>query len=265
MSLEKIERYLKSAAAIQTYNNHATSKRFKKLSGVSCWAVIPAAGIGSRMQTERPKQYLPLVGKTVIEHSIDALLRHPNIEGVMVALNPQDDIWDTLSFDSDKPIVTVAGGEERVDSVLNALIDLQSRIANEQWVLVHDAARPCLTTQDIDHLIRSVSEARACGGLLAMPVRDTMKRADQLSQVVKTVSRAGLWHAQTPQMFRLGELRAAIDAALKQGVAITDESSAMENQGAHPLLVECAAHNLKITHPEDLYLAACHLLQQNRK
>lgn len=221
----------------------------------TCWAVVPAAGIGSRMQTEQPKQYLQIHGKTVIEYSIQVLLSHPAVAGVMVALQAGDRYFPTLEWPGNKPVLTALGGEQRVDSVLNGLRALREHVDDNTWVLVHDAARPCLQIADIDALIEHVVARNACGGLLAMPVRDTMKRADADGFVAQTVARDALWHAQTPQMFRYAQLVATLQSALQHQLNVTDECSAFEYQGETPLLVACGAHNLKITHPEDLQLA----------
>ena len=219
-----------------------------------CWAVIPAAGVGSRMQADRPKQYLPLLGKTVIEITLQRLLSHAHIHGGVVAISSDDGYWPTLSIETDKPLWVADGGAERCHSVLNALQCLSVRAADDDWVLVHDAARPCLRADDVDALIRRC-EMHPVGGLLAVPVKDTLKRADTSQNVLETVDRNRLWHAQTPQMFRLGALREALQQALAANALVTDEASAMELAGHAPLLVEGHADNIKITHPEDLALA----------
>jgi len=223
-----------------------------------CWAVIPAAGVGARMQADRPKQYLPLLGKTVIEHTLQRLLLHPHISGVVVAISSDDGWWPEVKIEAGKPLWVAAGGDERCHSVLNALQTLSAQAADQDWVLVHDAARPCLRSADIDELIRRC-EAHPVGGLLAVPVKDTLKRADAAQTVQETVDRDRLWHAQTPQMFRLGELRDALQQALDANALVTDEASAMERAGHAPLLVEGHADNIKITHPEDLALAELYL------
>lgn len=220
------------------------------------WAVIPAAGIGRRMASECPKQYLPLAGKTVIEHSLNTLLSHASIAGAVVAISPQDTHWQALDFRTQKPLWIASGGQERGDSVLNALHLLAEHASDTDWVLVHDAARPCLRHADLSALIQQC-QSHLVGGLLAVPVKDTIKRSVQqdpvgLTEVVETVERNFLWHAQTPQMFRLGALLQALSAALKASVVITDEASAMEWAGNAPLLVEGHDDNLKITRADDL-------------
>ena len=228
------------------------------------WAVVPAAGVGARMKAARPKQYLPLGGRTVIEQTLSRLCAHPRIDGVVVALGSEDGYWPDLGFRCDKRLETVDGGNERCHSVLNALARLSSFGDDRDWVLVHDAARPCLRAEDVDHLIERVESSGAVGGLLAVPVRDTMKRSDDAGGVERTVERANLWHALTPQMFRLGALRDALNGALEAGGLVTDEASAMEWAGHRPLLVEGRADNLKITRPEDLALAEFYLQLQTR-
>lgn len=234
-------------------------KKNPQLNPAPCWAVIPAAGIGSRMAGDRPKQYLPLAGKTVIEHSLNTLLSHASIAGAVVAISPQDTYWKALDFRTEKPLWIASGGEERCDSVLNALQLLAEHANDTDWVLVHDAARPCLRQADLGALIQQC-QSHPVGGLLAVPVKDTIKRSvqqdpDGLTEVGETVERNFLWHAQTPQMFRLSALRQALSAALKAGVVITDEASAMEWAGHAPLLVEGHDDNLKITRGDDLTLA----------
>lgn len=223
-----------------------------------CWAVVPAAGVGTRMQAERPKQYLPLLGRCVIEHTLQRLLAHPCIGGGVVAISSDDGWWPEVKIETDKPLWLAEGGDERCHSVLNALQILSAQAAEQDWVLVHDAARPCLRSEDIDELVRHC-EAHPVGGLLAVPVKDTLKRADAARNVWETVDRSQLWHAQTPQMFRLGPLRDALQQALAANALVTDEASAMERAGHAPLLVEGHADNIKITHPEDLALAGLYL------
>ncbi len=224
------------------------------MSDATLWAVVPAAGTGSRMRADRPKQYLDVAGKTVIEHAIDRLLAHPAVTGVVVALRPDDPWWPTLPCATDPRIIPVTGGVERSDSVASALDHLSGIAPAESWVLVHDAARPCLRQRDLDRLIQEAG-SHAVGGLLAAPLADTLKRLGPGGEVVETVERAGLWRALTPQMFRLAALREALAEARQAGVAVTDESAALERLGHHPLLVPGHPDNLKITHPEDLPLA----------
>ncbi|VAX07960.1 2-C-methyl-D-erythritol 4-phosphate cytidylyltransferase [hydrothermal vent metagenome] len=222
------------------------------------WAVVPAAGVGRRMGGAIPKQYLQLNGRPVIEYTLERLLSHPKIHQVMVALSPTDQWWPDTTYADNPDVIRVDGGMERCHSVLNALHTLGKSAAIDDWVLVHDAARPCLRREDIDRLIEQLA-SHPVGGILGTQVRDTMKRADESNQIQKTVCRKGLWHAFTPQMFRFGLLRDALSEALEQGQQVTDEASAMELTGQMPMLVEGHADNIKITRPEDLALAEFYL------
>lgn len=225
------------------------------------WAVIPAAGVGTRMAAEIPKQYLSLRGRTIIEHTLERFLSHPRIDGIVVAVAADDPIWPTLPAAVRARIRRADGGAERCHSVLNALKVLASAGQGGDWALVHDAARPCVRRADIDLMIETLSD-HPVGGILAVPVRDTMKRADGALSISATVDRSGLWHALTPQMFRVGALAAAIERALASGVKVTDEAQAMELIGLAPRLVEGHADNIKITRPQDLELAELYLRHQ---
>lgn len=227
------------------------------------WVVIPAAGVGRRMGSAIPKQYLPLNGRPVIEHTIERLLLHPGVDGLYVVLGEQDQWWDGTEYAGHPDLVRVVGGAERCDSVLNALRSLLARAARSDWVLVHDAARPCVPSADITRLIET-AEALDLGCVLGMPVRDTMKRADSDGRVQETVEREGLWHAFTPQMFRLGPLHDALAAAIDARVMVTDEASAMEWAGHRVVMVEGGAANIKITRPDDLALAAFYLANEEK-
>lgn len=223
-----------------------------------CWAVLPAAGTGTRMGAELPKQYLQVAGATLLEHSLRALLGCGHIDGIVVALHPQDSRAGQLAVFQDPRIHTVAGGEQRSSSVLAGLDALSVRAAPHDWVLVHDAARPCLQSRDIEGLIEAVID-RDTGGILAEPIVDTVKQASADALVVRTLDRSTLWRAQTPQMFRLDELRSALHQAQEQGLVVTDEASAMELAGYPVQLIVGPAGNLKVTVPEDLPLAAWYL------
>lgn len=219
-------------------------------------AIVPAAGIGSRMGTKAPKQYLPLGDKTLIEHSVGSLLAHPLITQVIVALHPEDTQFSTLALAKHPDVLTTQGGVTRAASVAHALAFAQQQdtelfAAGRLVAVVHDAARPCLETDDLDALLSQFMQAPSQGALLASPVRDTMKRSYSSCEVSETVSREQLWHAQTPQVF----LANALASALQQpDAAITDESSAMERAGCNPKLVKAKGTNIKVTHPEDLML-----------
>ncbi len=210
------------------------------------------------MVADRPKQYLPLAGRTVIEHSLDRLLSHPVIAGAVVAISPGDSYWRDLNYQHDKPLWVAEGGRERCDSVLNALRCLHEHAAADDWVLVHDAARPCVRREDIDALIQQAG-AHPSGGILAVAAHDTIKQAGPDHEIRTTIDRSTLWHAQTPQMFRLGALAETLERALAAGLTVTDEASAMEWAGHSPLLVAGHNDNIKITRPEDLALAAFYL------
>ncbi|MEN5018164.1 2-C-methyl-D-erythritol 4-phosphate cytidylyltransferase [Erwinia sp. Eh17-17] len=220
-------------------------------------AVVPAAGIGSRMQSECPKQYLTIGGKTILEHSIAALLAHPAVGRVIIALSPQDTHFLQLPLAQDARVTTVTGGGLRADSVLAGL----QAAGDAQWALVHDAARPCLHLSDLTRLLALTTTSQV-GGILAAPVRDTMKRAiGGRSDIDHTVEREALWHALTPQLFPLALLRDCLLRALHDGATITDEASALEYCGYHPELVSGRSDNLKVTRPEDLALAQFYLTQ----
>ena len=216
------------------------------------WAVIPAAGVGARMAADRPKQYLELAGQTLLEHSLDCFLGHPGLSGVVVSIAEDDPFWPTLRCASDSRIQRAAGGRERADSVLNALLLLHAQGASDSdWVLVHDAARPNLARSDLDKLLSELANDPV-GGLLAVPARDTLKRADSNGRVSATVDRSTIWQAYTPQMFRLGALHRALAECLVSDVVVTDEASAIEWSGHAPRLVEGRSDNIKVTRPEDL-------------
>lgn len=216
------------------------------------WLVIPAAGIGARMAADRPKQYLQVAGRSILEHTLQRFLDHPALRGVVVSLAADDPYWPALAVASDPRIRRAAGGRERADSVLAGLETLKNEgAADDDWVLVHDAARPNLALEDLQRLLDSLADDPV-GGLLAVPARDTLKRAGTDGRVQETVDRSVIWQAYTPQMFRLGALRQALAQALRAQVAITDEASAMEWAGLAPRLVEGRADNLKVTRPEDL-------------
>tara|TARA_Y100001956_G_scaffold68963_1_gene71931 strand:+ start:5032 stop:5739 length:708 start_codon:yes stop_codon:yes gene_type:complete len=220
-------------------------------------AIVPAAGVGSRMQADRPKQYLTIEGKTVLEHTVEKLLSHSLISRVIVAISEGDPYYPRLALSQRADVIRVPGGKERADSVLSGLSYVSLHKLSD-WVMVHDAARPCVSLNDIDSLIAQ-SITHDCGAILASPVRDTMKRANGQQEIDHTVEREALWHALTPQMFKTEQLTQALSSALSEGVAITDEASALEWLGESPALVKGSADNIKITQPEDLALAEFYL------
>jgi len=226
------------------------------------WAVIPAAGSGARMASAVPKQYLPLRGKTVLQHTLERFLDNPRIHAVVLVLAPDDARWPRIASQYEgRPLIVVHGGRERCNSVLNGLLALAERAAPDDWVLVHDAARPCVRREDIDILVERLHDHRV-GGLLGIPVADTKKRVDRDGNVIETVDRHDLWRALTPQMFRYEALLRALRAALEQDNVVTDESSAIEMTGQRPRMVEGNADNIKITRPQDLALAEWYLAQR---
>ncbi len=223
---------------------------------MSYFALIPAGGGGTRMGAEMPKQYLPLAGRPLIRHAVDALLAVPAIARVFVVLAPDDAHWSDCGREGDAGRLCVlrCGGATRAASVTNGLRAVRGQVADDDWVLVHDAARPCLLPEQVERLLTEVGEDPV-GGLLAVPLSDTLKRARAPGadgvRVAETVPREGLWQAQTPQMFRYGLLTEALEHA----PAATDEASAVEALGLHPKLVAADARNLKVTFPLDLHLA----------
>jgi len=233
----------------------------------SIWAIVPAAGVGKRMQSSTPKQYLSLNNRPVLEHTVNTLLQNENICGLVIALQADDAYWPEINIQSQKPLLRTTGGKERADSVLNAINELfnyEGFDAASDWVMVHDAVRPCVRQQDIDKLVSEVGED-SNGGLLALPVRDTMKRQNvntAAASVDLTVERENLWHALTPQYFPAQSLKNALQKALQGKLDITDESSSMELAGFSPKLVAGHEDNIKITRPDDLRLASLYLQSQ---
>jgi 2-C-methyl-D-erythritol 4-phosphate cytidylyltransferase len=220
------------------------------------FALVPAAGGGARMGKDCPKQYLALAGLPLIRHTLNALAAVPAIAQVFVILAPDDTRWDDFDWRDLAPRLTVlrCGGKTRAESVTNGLRMVREQVGFNDWVLVHDAARVCLTRAHVEKLIAEVGDDPV-GGLLAVPVADTLKRGHELTaegvRIAATVSREGLWQAQTPQMFRYGVLAEALEYA----PTVTDEASAIEALGMHPKLVAADATNLKVTYPLDLKLA----------
>lgn len=222
------------------------------------WLVMPAAGAGRRFGDALPKQYAQLLGRSVIEWSLQPFLDDPRCQGITVALAEDDPHWHAVAVRLGRAVGTVAGGSERSGSVLNALRALAAKADERDWVLVHDAARPCLPREDLDRLVETLKEYQV-GGLLAAPCADTLKFGQPsggVAQVERTVDRTGLWRALTPQMFRFGALRAALEAAAAQGRNPTDEAQALEWVDARVALVPGSAANLKITTAPDLTVAA---------
>lgn len=224
------------------------------------WIVVPAAGTGRRFGGVIPKQYQTLAGKTVIEHTLERLLG-VNEAIVVVAVHPEDTHWSRLSIFDHPRIRTVHGGGERADSVRLALECLSREADADDWVLVHDVARPCVRVAEIRHLIATLRDHKV-GGVLAVPVSDTVKRVEQADNIAITEDRSKLWLAQTPQMFRYGLLSWSLKTAVRQQWQPTDESQAVERLGHVPQVVEGSRDNLKITRREDLAIAEAVLRYQ---
>lgn len=215
------------------------------------WAVVPAAGRGTRFGGDVPKQYLQAGGEPIILHALGALLAHPSVEGAVVAIAAGDLDWPGLDQLAGKPLRTCIGGGTRAESVLAALEALPASVRPDDFVLVHDAARPNLCQRDLEQLLER-GRNDPVGAILAAPVRDTLKRAGSDGGIDATVPRQQLWRALTPQLFRRLQLTRALQDAGRAGVEVTDESMAIERQGQRPLLVEGSDDNFKITTPADL-------------
>lgn len=215
------------------------------------WAVVPAAGRGARFGGPVPKQYLLAAGEPLLAHALAALLSHPGVAGVMVAIAENDADWPGWSDFAGKPVLTCTGGDTRAASVLAGLQALPESVRADDFVLVHDAARPNLPAVDLGRLLE-VGRADPVGAILAAPVRDTLKRAGDDGGIDRTEPRERLWRALTPQLFRRHQLTRALAEATASGIEVTDEAMAMERQGARPLLVEGDECNFKVTTPADL-------------
>lgn len=227
-------------------------------------ALIPAAGSGSRMGNELPKQYLSLNNRPMIYHAINTLCHSQLIARILVVLAPNDNEWSQYDWSefSEKLIVLNCGGITRAESVLNGLIAAKQKnlINADDWILVHDAARPCLTSDQLEKLINELADDKV-GGLLAVPVADTLKRSDAENRIAHTESRENLWQAQTPQMFRYDLLTKALHNTTN--ISVTDDASAVEALGFHPKLVLSDAYNFKVTYPQDLALAELIIQKRN--
>ena len=215
------------------------------------WVVVPAAGRGTRFGSPLPKQYLQVAGQPLIAHTLAALLSHPMVDGALVAISANDADWPGWTAFQEKPVLTCVGGDTRAQSVLAALEALPAAVRADDFVLVHDAARPNLRSEDLQQLLER-GRADPVGAILAAPVRDTLKRAGDDGGIDGTEPRQHLWRAMTPQLFRRFQLMRALQEAGKAGVEVTDESMAMELQGLRPLLIEGNEDNLKVTTPADL-------------
>ena len=225
------------------------------------WVVIPAAGVGKRMQANVAKQYLNINNQTVLQHTVEQFINLAFVKGILVAVSEHDDTFTTLSFSNKNKVQHCIGGQERFETVLNTLDYFQSTIAPHEWVMVHDAARPCVTQQDIEKLYQECKNHEV-GGILATPVKDTLKQSLADQTIAKTVDRDKMWHAFTPQMFRYQNLVNAIENSIMDGLLITDDASAFENLNLHPKLVEGREDNIKITRPSDLDYATWLITQR---
>ena len=223
--------------------------------------IVPAAGVGKRMLAACPKQYLEINDQSILTHTVNRLLSHPRVAKIIIAVSDEDAYFGHTELVDNINVIRVSGGKERVDSVLNGLHAIDGE--TNPWVLVHDAARPCVTHSDIDKIIEQCIE-NDCGGLLAAQVVDTIKQHSKTrsNMVGSTIDRSNLWHAFTPQMYKTAELKKAIEQALENNLEITDESSAIELSGLPSLLVLGRRDNIKITRPEDIALATFYLAQQ---
>ncbi|MET0506081.1 MAG: 2-C-methyl-D-erythritol 4-phosphate cytidylyltransferase [Luteibacter sp.] len=217
------------------------------------WCVIPAAGKGVRAGGDRPKQYQPIAGRPMLDHTLERLAAHPRIAGFVVVIAADDRHFSSMDSVGGKPLVVAVGGGERSDSVLAGLNALPSTVGEDDFVLVHDAARPCVRAADITRLVDLAGTGE--GGLLGAPLRDTLKRADGEGRSLATEPRDGRWRAFTPQMFRRGALAHALRLAADAGIVVSDEAMAMERTGVSPLLVEGSEDNIKVTTLADFALA----------
>ncbi len=227
------------------------------------WVLIPASGIGSRMGSAVPKQYLPFQHKTVIEITLDRLLSCEHVRGAIVVISEQDDFWQALNYQHDKSVLTAVGASERSGSVFNGLKKLKEITGHANtWVMIHDAVRPCVTLCDLEKLIVQ-SEAELEGLFLAHPVADTLKKSNEEQQCIATVDRDALWRAFTPQMFPLDLIYRALSEVIKKNALITDDVSAVEYIGLKPKIVMGRSDNIKITYPQDILIAETIIKAQN--
>ena len=226
------------------------------------WVVIPAAGIGKRMGVDIPKQYITVCDKAIIEHTVEKFTSRNDLQGILVALSNSDQHWSTLELSKNNKITTVTGGEERYKSVYNALCSLKNKAGDDDWILVHDAVRPCITTSEIDQFIADLDHLNGIGGILALPCFETMKKANTNHEIEETIDRKFIWHAQTPQMFRYKKLFLAIEKIMNENIFITDEAMAMELAGYKPVLIQGTHSNIKITDQNDLKYLESFLRQE---
>ncbi|MEW5056966.1 MAG: 2-C-methyl-D-erythritol 4-phosphate cytidylyltransferase [Cycloclasticus sp.] len=227
------------------------------------WCVVPAAGLGSRMQQDRPKQYLAFRSSTILDVTLSRLLACQQFEKIVLCLRSDDPYWPSSQYFTDERIIVAVGGDERADSVLNGIQALKAYAGQTDWVLVHDAARPCIRLDDIERLISS-AKSQQQGAILAAPIHDTIKYVSA-NIALKTLDRSSLWRALTPQIFKLDDLEQALLSAKLKGSVITDEASAIEQLNQVVLIVEGRADNIKITCPDDLALADFYIEKQEKE
>ncbi|WWP00201.1 MAG: 2-C-methyl-D-erythritol 4-phosphate cytidylyltransferase [Candidatus Dasytiphilus stammeri] len=228
-------------------------------------AIVPAAGIGKRMQSSSPKQYLTIHGKTIIEYTLAVLLEHPLINRIIIALNYHDKWFNSLPIPTDhkKRITTIIGDNTRAGSVMAGLQAIKND-SPERWILIHDAVRPCLCRKDLDRLL-SIISINSIGGILVSPVRDTIKRSQLNKPIISyTIQRNNLWHALTPQLFPITLFRKCLQQVLENSIEITDDCCALEYCGYYPSLIVGSSENIKITYPEDIYLANFYIHKNNQ-
>jgi 2-C-methyl-D-erythritol 4-phosphate cytidylyltransferase len=223
-----------------------------KQSSIRYFVIVPAAGIGARMKSDIPKQYLSVKSKSILEHTLTTLLNYPLLKKCVVVIAEEDKHWSSLKFSHAK-LMTALGGKERCHSVLSGLLALEPFASENDWILVHDAVRPFLQTTDIDKLITQIGND-PIGGLLGTPIKNTIKCVDEEQHVQKTLDRQKLWQALTPQLFRYHWLLKALHTAIEKQQTVTDEAQAIELLGQHPKLVEGRSDNIKITDSCDLAL-----------
>ncbi len=228
------------------------------------WAIVPAAGLGQRFGADIPKQFHQLNGALVAQHTLSRLLSLPIIEAIVAPCDVSSGYWSKVAACNDSRVQLVPGGEQRAYSVLNGLAAIESKAEDNDWVLVHDMARPCITPTNIAQLIAELAEHRV-GGILAAPVNDTLKRVAADKRITSTVNRAEYWAAQTPQMFRFGLLKKSIQSMLDSNQLPSDEAAAIEYSGLQPLVVEGRQDNIKITRREDLVIAEAIMKNQERQ
>ena len=225
------------------------------------WAIVPASGLGRRMQSPIPKQYLQLCGKSILEHTLDRLLSFKHTRGVILVLRQGDQDWEALNYRSKKSLIIATGGEERQDSVFNGLLKLFEIEPDAPYVMIHDAVRPLVLHQDLVKLMEAARQNSA-GAILGVPVNDTLKRQNGDTGISETIARDGLWRAFTPQLFRASLLLEAYNNVRAKKLQITDDAASVEALGMSPSLVESNVQNIKITNMQDLKLASQILMQQ---